>query len=61
LKLLAVGGKERLKAFPNVATFAEIMPGFYCDTWMAIAAPPGTPKEVTRKLSEAIAKVFAIS
>ena len=58
LKLLAVGGKERLKAFPNVATFAETLPSFYCDTWMAMAAPPGTPKKVTQLLSDAIARVL---
>lgn len=51
LKIIAVGGHERLKAFPNVATLAETLPGLYSDTWMAIAAPPGTPKEITAKLS----------
>lgn len=58
IKLIAVGGKERLKAFPNVGTFAETLPGLYSDTWMAIAAPPGTPKEITRRLSDAIAKAL---
>ncbi len=58
LKLIAVGGKERLKAFPNAATFAETLPDFYSDTWMAIAAPPGTPKDITKKLSDTIAKAL---
>jgi tripartite-type tricarboxylate transporter receptor subunit TctC len=58
LKLIAVGGKERLKAYPNVATIAETMPGFYSETWMAIAAPAGTPKAITHKLSDAIAKAL---
>ena len=58
LKLIAVGGKERLKAFPNAATFAETLPGFYSDTWMAIAAPHGTPKDITKKLSDTIAKAL---
>ena len=58
LKLIAVGGKEKLKAFPNAATFAETLPGFYSDTWMAIAAPPGTPKDITKKMSDAIAKAL---
>ena len=56
LKLIAVGGKERLKAYPNVATIAETLPGLYSETWMAVAAPAGTPKEITHKLSEMIAK-----
>ncbi len=58
LKLIAVGGKDRIKSFPNAATFAETLPGFYSDTWMAIAAPAGTPKDVTAKLSGLIAKAL---
>lgn len=58
LKLLGAGGKERLKEFPNVPTFAETLPGFYCETWMAIAAPTGTPKDITQKLSQAIASAL---
>ena len=58
LKLLAVGSRERLKDYPNVATIAETLPGLYADTWMAVAAPPGTPKEVTKKISDAIGQAF---
>jgi tripartite-type tricarboxylate transporter receptor subunit TctC len=58
LKLIAVGGKERLKAYPNVATIAETLPGLYSETWMAIAAPAGTPKQITHNLSEMIAKAL---
>ncbi len=58
LKLIAVGGKKRLQAFPDVATIAETLTGLYSETWMAIAAPAGTPKEITHKLSEAIAKAL---
>ena len=58
IKLIAVGSKERLKAFPNTGTLSEALPGLYSDTWMAIAAPPGTPKAITHKLSNAIAKAL---
>jgi tripartite-type tricarboxylate transporter receptor subunit TctC len=58
-KVLAVGSKERLKVFPEVATFGETIPGSYSETWMAIAAPNGTPKPIIQKLSAAIAKGFA--
>jgi len=58
LKLIAVGGKERLKAFPNVQTFNETVPGFFSDTWMAVAAPAATPKQVTQLLSGNIAKAI---
>jgi tripartite-type tricarboxylate transporter receptor subunit TctC len=58
LKFLAVGSAERLKDYPNVETIAETFPGLIADTWMGIAAPPGTPKEVVAKLSDAIGKGF---
>lgn len=58
IKLIAVGSKKRLSAFPNTATFAETLPGVYSDTWMAIAAPPGTPKAITHELSKDIAKAL---
>jgi tripartite-type tricarboxylate transporter receptor subunit TctC len=54
LKFIATGGRERIPEFSNVATFAETLPGAYSDTWMAIVAPPGTPKEITQKISAAI-------
>jgi len=58
LKLLATGSRERLKDYPKVATIAETLPGVYADTWMAVAAPAGTPKEITKKVSDAIAQGF---
>jgi tripartite-type tricarboxylate transporter receptor subunit TctC len=58
LKLLATGSRERIKNYAGVATIAETLPGVYADTWMAVAAPPGTPKDITRRLSEAIGQAF---
>ncbi|HKA79843.1 MAG TPA: tripartite tricarboxylate transporter substrate binding protein [Xanthobacteraceae bacterium] len=58
LKFLGTGSRTRLKDYPNVATIAETLPGVYADTWMAVAAPAGTPKEITKKLSDAIAQGF---
>jgi tripartite-type tricarboxylate transporter receptor subunit TctC len=58
LKLLATGGRARLKDYPQVATIAETLPGVYADTWMAVSAPPGTPSEITRKISDAIGRGF---
>jgi tripartite-type tricarboxylate transporter receptor subunit TctC len=58
LKFLATGSRERLKDYPNVATIAETLPGVYADTWMAVSAPPGTPKEITKKISDAIGQGF---
>jgi tripartite-type tricarboxylate transporter receptor subunit TctC len=58
LKLLATGSHERLKGYPKVATIAETLPGVYADTWMAVAAPPKTPPEIARKISDAISRGF---
>ncbi|HET7256993.1 MAG TPA: tripartite tricarboxylate transporter substrate binding protein [Xanthobacteraceae bacterium] len=58
LKFLATGSRERLKDYPNVATLAETLPGVYADTWMGVAAPPGTPKEIVKKISDAIGQAF---
>jgi tripartite-type tricarboxylate transporter receptor subunit TctC len=58
LKLLATAGPERLKDYPNVATISETLPGVTSVTWMGVAAPQGTPKEITRKVSDAIGQGF---
>src|SRR6195256_4410396 len=58
LKFLATGARTRPKDYPNVATIAETLPGVYADTWMGVAAPPGTPKEIAKKVSDAIGQGF---
>jgi tripartite-type tricarboxylate transporter receptor subunit TctC len=58
LKILGTGGRQRLKDYPDVATLAETLPGVYADTWMGVAAPPGTPKEIAGKISDAIGQAF---
>ena len=58
MKLLAVTGTQRLPAYPNVPTVAEFIPGFVSDTWLAIGAPPGTPKEIRNRLAAAFAEAL---
>ncbi len=58
LKLLATASPKRLKDYPNVATIAETLPGVFADTWMAVSAPPETPKDITEKVSAAIGQGF---
>lgn len=56
LRLLAVAGKERLAAYPNVPTFAEAgfpQPGLP-RVWIGIVGPKGTPKPIVEKLHAAI-------
>jgi len=58
LKFIAVASEQRLADYPNVPTVSETLPGVTSITWMAVSAPPGTPKEITQKISDAIAKGF---
>ncbi len=58
LKLIAVADTKRLKDYPNVQTMEETLPGVTSITWMAVSAPPGTPKDITKKISDAIAEGF---
>lgn len=58
LKLLAITSRARLAAFPQVSTLAETLPGLWADSWIAIAAPSGTSRDITQKLSDATAKAL---
>lgn len=58
IKAIAVAGPSRIPALPNVPTVAETLPGFEADTWMGVAAPPGTPREIVQKLSDAIREAY---
>jgi tripartite-type tricarboxylate transporter receptor subunit TctC len=58
LKFIAVASEKRLKDYPNVQTMAETLPGVTSTTWMAVSAPPGTPKPIVQKIADAIGKGF---
>jgi tripartite-type tricarboxylate transporter receptor subunit TctC len=58
LKFIATASEKRLKDYPNVQTITETLPGVTSTTWMAVAAPPGTPKDVAKKVSDAIGQGF---
>lgn len=61
-KALAVTGTRRLAALPAVPTIAESgLPGYDYLSWMGIAAPAKTPKEIVNRLHQEIAKVLATS
>jgi len=54
LKAIAVAGRERVPSAPDIPTMAEAgLPNFYVDSWIAILAPPATPKEIVAKLNAA--------
>jgi len=55
-RLIAVGtgSKQRLKALPDVPTFAELgYPDVIAINWYGVFAPAGTPADVVRHLNEA--------
>ncbi|MCJ0764893.1 tripartite tricarboxylate transporter substrate binding protein [Variovorax terrae] len=52
LKALAVIGKSRMAALPEVPTFAEAgIPGFDSALWFGLSAPAGTPPAVIDQLN----------
>ncbi|MEY4752200.1 MAG: hypothetical protein RIQ60_4414 [Pseudomonadota bacterium] len=59
MKVLAMTGSQRAQGFANVPTFAELgYPGFEPVGFFMVLAPAGTPKDITRKLSDGIARAI---
>jgi tripartite-type tricarboxylate transporter receptor subunit TctC len=60
LRALAVTGKQRSPALPDVPTMAEAgFPEVVGVTWTAVVAPAGTPKEIVAKLHDLIVSGLA--
>ena len=60
LRALAVTGKDRSPALPDVPTMTEAgYPQVVGTTWTAIAVPAGTPKEIVTQLRDMIVKGLA--
>jgi tripartite-type tricarboxylate transporter receptor subunit TctC len=60
LRALAVTGKARMSALPDVPTFAEAgFPEIAGETWFCVVAPKGTPQDIIAKLHAAVAKAVA--
>jgi tripartite-type tricarboxylate transporter receptor subunit TctC len=52
LRLIGVTTANRLPQFPDVPTVAESgLPGFFFNSWFAILAPAGTPKDIIARLN----------
>jgi tripartite-type tricarboxylate transporter receptor subunit TctC len=61
LKAIAVTGKSRITALPQMPTFAEAgLPGYDVKTWNGVLAPAGTPTAIVDKLSKEIAALLAM-
>lgn len=51
LRPLAVTSSRRSEALPDVPTMAELgFPGYAFETWVGVAVPKGTPKEIVVRL-----------
>src|ERR1700729_3583866 len=62
VKLLGVTTERRLPSFPDVPTVSESgLPGFFFNSWFAILAPAGTPKEIVARLNAEALKALADS
>ena len=60
LRAIAVTGKNRMPAVPDVPTFAEAgFPQIAGETWFCVVTPKGTPPEILTKLHDAVAKAVA--
>jgi tripartite-type tricarboxylate transporter receptor subunit TctC len=51
LRAMAVNGKERLAAAPEIPTFAEQgMPGYDAEAWFAVIGPAKMPAAMVKRL-----------
>jgi tripartite-type tricarboxylate transporter receptor subunit TctC len=60
LRLIGVATPKRLPQFPDVPTVSESgLPGFAFNSWFAILAPAGTPKDIIARLNGEVLKALA--
>jgi tripartite-type tricarboxylate transporter receptor subunit TctC len=58
VRVLAIASLERSKTLPDVPTFKELGYGDIVEgSFRGVAAPPGTPKEIVARLSDAFKTV----
>jgi len=50
LRALAVTGKTRSQALPDVPTIGKFVPGYEASVWNGVVAPKNTPAEIIEKL-----------
>lgn len=58
VKALAVTGRHRASAFPDIPTVAEQgFPGFDVTSWFGILAPAGTPAAIVERLNRELVRI----
>jgi tripartite-type tricarboxylate transporter receptor subunit TctC len=59
IKALAVSGRNRQPAAPNVPTFAEVgYPAFDASYYFGVVAPKGTPPEISARFARDMSKII---
>ena len=53
LKALGVTSAQRLAAFPDIPTIAEVLPGYESAAWFGLFGPARMAPEIARRLSDA--------
>src|SRR5438477_8533900 len=60
LRLIGVTTDTRMSQFPDVPTVSESgLPGFFFNSWFAIMAPAGTPKDIIARLNTEAVKAVS--
>lgn len=60
VRLIGVCTEKRLATFPDVPTVNESgLPGFFFNSWFAMLAPAGTPKEIVARLNAEVLRALA--
>ena len=57
IKMLGFTSLRRMKAYPDVPTVSETVPGYELLGWYGFAAPAGTPQAILDRLNAEVAKV----
>ena len=61
LRALAISGEARMRALPDVPTFAEAgLAGVSLRNWQGVGGPTGIPKGIIDKLSAEVARLVAL-
>jgi tripartite-type tricarboxylate transporter receptor subunit TctC len=59
LKMIAVGGKNRIPQLPDIPTVAETVPGYEAVSWFGLFGPAGMPPETVGKINNEVRELFA--
>jgi tripartite-type tricarboxylate transporter receptor subunit TctC len=59
LRALAVTGKTRFSALPDVPTISETLAGYDADSWAGIGLPRGIPVAIVERLNREINAVLS--